>query len=489
MRRSAGRSVGVWAAAVLSGLLAAGCTAPGARLDGGGGTADMSATQFDDVDMADNGDLAFACGSLECMQVNCGETSPSTTLKGTVFAPNGTLPLYNVIVYVPNAPVDAFTSGLSCDRCDGHVTGKPLVITQTKFDGSFELPNMPAGDNIPLVMQIGKWRRQVTINHVAPCAINDITNAHKDKTHAETLLRLPRKHSEGDMPKMAIATGSADPMECLLLKLGLDSTPMTGEFRDPGKGGHVDVFKAAGSPGTTLGGTTPDASDKAKGLYASFNQLKNYDIVLLPCEGSPYDHSVGTKNLVDYVNAGGRVFATHYSYTWLTYMGSPFNRISNPLVNGLWHADQIEGVNTVVATLIQDFPKGKAFAKWLVAAQANSPLGTLSINDIRHDIDTVDKKWSQPWATDTFMDGKGTPLLTFNTPLDAGVDDAGVKEYCGRVVYSDFHVAASESNGGIFPAACINGAKGQLSDQEKALAFMIFDLSSCVQPDDEIPVT
>ena len=56
--------------------------------------------------------------------------------------------------------------------------------------------------------------------------------------------------------------------------------------------------------------------------------LANYDLVLLPCWGVPpnpttpplHQQSAGApikQNVVTYTNAGGRVFATHYSYAWL----------------------------------------------------------------------------------------------------------------------------------------------------------------------------
>src|SRR6476659_6194746 len=48
-----------------------------------------------------NGGGSNGCGGLQCQQMDCG-AQPPTTLTGKVCAPNGTLPLYNAIVYVPN---------------------------------------------------------------------------------------------------------------------------------------------------------------------------------------------------------------------------------------------------------------------------------------------------------------------------------------------------------------------------------------------------
>ncbi|HEX8953521.1 MAG TPA: hypothetical protein VF945_16810, partial [Polyangia bacterium] len=398
----------------------------------------------------------------------------TTTITGTVFAPNGTLPLYNAIVYIPAMAPSAFPDGVTCKPCNGMVDGKAVDAAYSNSDGTFTMKDAPWGPNIPLVVELGKWRIQTTIPNVTPCTGNAVPAAQTT---------LPKNHMQGDIPKMAIATGMADPFECLLLKVGIDPS----EIQPTGMGSRIEFFTGANQAGTTMSGAQSSTT-----LTTSLTNLLKYDLLMLPCEGGEYPQ-MGTDNIASYVNMGGRLFTTHFSYDWLTYAGSPFNVITKTQVGGLWDKNQMDYPNgltssTIPASLVTNFPKGMAFAQWLASAGVTSAPSTLNLVQIRHDIDDVDPMLAQAWATDTMpMDNKpGIAHLTFNTPLNPPVDpDTGGPQYCGRVVFSDFHVAQSEATpGGTFPGAC---QSGPLTDQEKALAFMLFDLSSCVQPDSQPP--
>ncbi|MGZ3405265.1 MAG: carboxypeptidase regulatory-like domain-containing protein [Polyangia bacterium] len=416
------------------------------------------------------------CMGLQCQQMQC-PGGGTTSLTGKVFAPNGTLPLYNAIVYVPNSTPAAFTDGVTCDRCNGSVSGNPVVITTTDSTGSFTLTNVPVGANIPLVVQLGKWRVQTTIASVPGCVSTPLTAANTT---------LPKNRAAGEMPKMAIVSGSADPFECLLLKIGIDP----GEITEPSTAAsRIHFFKGANSPGGIMSGATPDGTQ----LYGgNGSALMSYDVVMLPCEGSQFDQSAGTANIASYVNAGGRVFTTHYSYDWWHYNNSPFDKVG---MN--WSPELGDDYNnTIQAPLNTTFPKGLAFSQWLVAAGVTKSMtGDLAIDQGRHDITGVNTTYAQDWVNYGFgaaNGGNGVMHLTFNTPLDAMKDDMGVPQYCGRAVYSDFHVTANALKAGApmsswaFPGDCKAG--DPLSDQEKALAFMLFDLSSCVQSDQTNPI-
>ena len=131
-----------------------------------------------------------------------------------VTIPAGTLPLYNATVYIPNAPVGPLAQGASCQRCDMENSGSPIVTTHTDVDGHFVLRDVPAGADIPVVVTLGKWRRQLTIPAVAACTDNPVS--------AEAT-RLPRRQSEGDIPRIAIVTSTYDPTECILNAIGIDA--------------------------------------------------------------------------------------------------------------------------------------------------------------------------------------------------------------------------------------------------------------------------
>lgn len=360
-------------------------------------------------------------------------------------------------------------------------------MAQTGPDGKFTLTDVPSGTNIPLVIQLGRWRRVTSINTVTACATETI---------ASVSTRLPKNASEGHIPQIAIASGDADPFECLLLKMGIDADEIT----RPTGTGRIHFYTATNDAGLDLDPAAPNALS----MYESLDALKRYDVVLLPCEGNDFnkgrfdgeDLSPDPRALLaQYVDAGGRVFATHYSYTWLTYSGSAFNKVATPLGdNGRWPTEQPDDYNnTIAADVVTSFPKGADFAEWLQFAGATSAPNKLNIEEGRHDVTGVDPQYAQAWATYDFTpndSGPGVMHFTFNTPLDAPMDAMENKEYCGRVVFSDFHVTAGAidpdaDNTTIFPGACLSAP---MTDQEKALAFMLFDLSSCVQADDQPPI-
>jgi hypothetical protein len=173
------------------------------------------------------------CTGLCLQQVSCpagpgGATY--TAVSGHVYAPNGTDPLPNVLVYIPNSPVLPMPNGAQCGTPP--VSGTPLVLTYTYYDGSFYLYNVPVGSNIPLVIQLGKWRRQFVISTVSAC-INNAAGA----------FAMPANQSQGDIPRIAIQTGATSAPECVIRKVGISDS----EFTGPNGGGRVNFFPYNGA--------------------------------------------------------------------------------------------------------------------------------------------------------------------------------------------------------------------------------------------------
>jgi hypothetical protein len=386
------------------------------------------------------------CTGLCAQQVACeaGTTSVSgTVVTGTLPQFGSPDPVYDALVYVPNGKIIPFSAGVSCNQCGADVSGDPLVATKTAPDGTFTLQNVPVGNDIPLVIQLGRWRRQVTIPSVAACT---------DTPLPTSLTRLPRNQAEGDIPLTAIATGSADALECVLMKMGVDQS----EFTLPSGTGRVQVYR---SNGVDVGPGTPPAES----LWGDPTALARYDQVLFSCEGVQIDKDpTDQQNVIDYTNAGGRLFATHYSYTWL-YNDPPFEGTANWSVNA--------GAGTTQAGIIDtSTQKGQDFASWLGNVGALSGPAQIDLRNTRFDVLSVNAPTEQLIYA---QNPAQTLHFDFTTPI--GSPPA---QQCGRVVFSDFHVTDVNIGGQTtFPTEC---PPGPLSSQEKALEFMLFDLGACV---------
>ncbi len=407
-----------------------------------------------------------ACTNLCLKQVSCGGGG-TTSISGTVYDPADRVPLYNVAVYVPNAPLSPITHGATCDQCGSTLSGDPLVATLTDTAGHFKLDNVPVDTNLPLVIQIGKWRRHITIPAITQCADNPIG----DKTQT----RLPTKPGENspddDIPYMAITTGGADALECLLPKIGIDKT----QFVNKGSGGRVNLYQGVG--GSTLSGGSPNVTS----FWTAQTNLMPYDMVLLGCEGGTHPENKGgtsLPNMEAYSNAGGRVFGTHFHYYWIE---------SNPPpslwpTTATWNHSSNPPSNQWPVFIDQSFPKGQAFAQWMVNVGGSTTLGTFPIDQARHDVSAVNGQPPTDPMSIRWVYGQNPNVVeyyTFNTPVGLTSD-----KQCGKVVFSDLHVAAGDTPGGTFPGNCNNAA---LTPQEKALEFLLFDLSSCIQNDSGQP--
>ena len=143
--------------------------------------------------------------------VSCPSGSP-TTVTGKVYVPNGVDPLPNTLVYIPSSQPAALTAGVQCLVAGTQASGNPVAETHSAVDGSFTLTNVPSGTNIPIVIQSGKWRYQGIIPTVTQC-VNNVA--------PETATTMPTSHSVGDIPKIALVTGSVDSLECVLRKTGV----------------------------------------------------------------------------------------------------------------------------------------------------------------------------------------------------------------------------------------------------------------------------
>ena len=491
-----------------SGGSGGGASSSGLFGDDGGGSSGASSS---------GGGINVTCPSGTQCNVQCSGTT-TTTISGKVYDPALKNGLYDVVVYVPGGPLQPLPPGVptGADKCDCGALFKSGAVTSTTslVDGTFKLPNAPVGTSVPLVLQIGKWRRYMTVD-TSMNSCNDTKIPDKQAFLRGTLTGAGVSPND-NMPDIAVSTGSADTLECLMKRIGVpDSEYAAGAATT----GHVHVFSGGGSGGGKGGGgvgkpenpgmTGAPASDTSLWDMPAGQtvpaHLMAYDILLLSCEGGE-TYNANPPALEAYLNAGGRAFGSHFHYAWFSgpnLPGGSKQAYSAPADWGnnlaTWTSGSNGNGNEANGKIVQTlngstamFPKGVTFFQWLGLNGAlgvnGAPPQELPIVQPRYNaVVGPNNKPSQPWINDATT--TNTMYFSFDTPVGGTPNpDGGAPNYCGRAVFSDLHVAGPVSSGGPDnpdpPSGC---ADIDLSPQEKALEFMLFDLSSCVIPDTVAP--
>jgi hypothetical protein len=490
---------------VIAGVIApsGGCGSAKSSGFGGGGNGSSSGAGDDsgfNFTQGDDGGGGSSGGGIQLMltadggvvQTGTCSNGSSTTISGKIYDPAGKNPLYGVVAYVPSKPVLPFKDGPACQSCNSLYTGSPAAAAVTDASGHFVMQNAPSGKNVPLVIQLGKWRKQLTVSTVTAC---------QDNPQPDKSLKLPNNHHVGDIPSIAISTGGADTLECLLLRMGVDAAEYV-----PGTStaGRIHIFQGSGAggftlpfmiPGVNLGNigapnTSPAAPASSGALWTSDSAMSLYDIVMLSCEGNETSN-MNQQVLFDYAKAGGRVFASHFHYAWFNKTG-PFFAFTPAIASWVTGAQDIGDINGIIETTLAGgaaFPKGVAMKQWLgnvgALGVSGAPAGELHIVQARHNANvtaanTPSTSWIVPDPS-AMQPAGASQYFSFNTPLGASVENT-----CGRVVYSDLHVGgASKDNPSMpVPQECDTS---DLTPQEKALEFMLFDISACIVPDNTTP--
>lgn len=416
---------------------------------------------------------SIALPVLLAASVLASAQTATTTISGTVYDPRGAsgLPLPNVLVYASTTAVAAPPSGLQCLTVQNSAPTGPNVVayTYTAYDGTFTLQNIPENTPYTIVIQAGKWQRQFP-ETVAAGPL------------AGLVLSMPANHTEGNIPMIAIATGDADCVECVLRDMGISDTEFTDDTGSVNPGGHIHLYLGDENSGAEISSATPSENT----LTTNSALMSSYDMVMFPSQDYPVKAETSTKltNVADYANAGGRLYATDESYVWLD-PDPPYDAQFPPVAN--WTISYSESTLSGVGTVQTNFSDGATLALWLqylgatVAGTSNQIDFT---NALSADVSTVIAP-TQSWVTannGSFPGQTGNPVLqmTFDTPVGSPASSQ-----CGRVLYNNYHVIQGDGYPyTIFPTECPsnNSPSYTMRPQEKMLEYALFDLSGFLEP-------
>ena len=394
-----------------------------------------------------------------------------SSITGTVFAPNGTDPVPGATVFIPSRVPELFPPDVKCEVCGTYGNSTNLWFGTSKFDGTFELKNVCPG-KYTLVFQNGRFRRVIEVN-VPPSGTLKLTVN-------ET--RLPRRtgeaHKGDSIPKMAVATGDYDKMECVLRKLGIQDD-------------QFDLYEGAKVLVSPTKKLTP-----FKNLVGNLDLMKKYAVIFINCTDNTFEDELKKTavrdNIEAYVNAGGRLYITDWSYDWMEQITglAPFVDFQ-PDDSGEGPEGANAGALGADGLKVQATIKDPNMAQWLALFP-----GTITGDKVLVQHFLVEWVMMRKLGKDVKLwvegdvkskDGKVTGTLPLTVTYNF--------KNCGKILFSSYHTEGRDTewlpplypglppmpNPKPFPEYC----SAQMEPQDRILEYLIYDISNCIKPIDK----
>jgi hypothetical protein len=237
----------------------------------------------------------------------CHGGANDLTLTGTVWAPNGVIPVSGALVYTSENEPDGIPQEVFCAECAELQCDDRF--TTTAADGSFTL-NTLAADARYLVVQKGQFLK------ITPIDFNPGMEALDDE-----LTSLPGRNEPENglyIPLIAVGDGSYDRLEDALGKFGLGDTMISNfEERLVPDTESFDLWDNGRSPGSD----GFDSQGTFAQLVANPEELARYHVIFAPCSTDTYvsalNNATNVANVRDWVAAGGRWYVSDWSNEWL----------------------------------------------------------------------------------------------------------------------------------------------------------------------------
>jgi len=274
-----------------------------------------------------------------------------------------------------------------------------------------------------------------------------------------TTLPVKTDAAKGDfIPKMAVMEGAWDAIQRSLAKLGLGKLTPNG-LVVPGS----ESFTRYACRLVRLWPPKQDCKPKHPSvLFTDYAEMSKYHIIFSPCDSGWLEGHLNNKtvreNLLKWITAGGRLYATDYNYDvlhkilpgYITWEGQSNTMGSAELQNSYNAPAVVKNADLKAWLLAQNVGNFQLLKSYTIIKSLNK-LPAPDPDDKTHDV------LPQAWIYAN-LPKKGIRPATVSYPYG-----------CGRVLFSTYHTEGDKS------------APTALLPQERALLYVILEVAVCLK--------